>query len=174
MDLFYFLVTSLEQYSDKFGFHTNYFVENGTFALAFGCSFGIGAAIALAFYFGMCNGESVKHATRTNWYIGLLLVALAAFFVSDIMFIGADGNPGTGFYGACQEHIRQFMLQHQGNQQVIQECQTEFNKIMKNLNEGNDVALMFNVTNALLSMLFYLLASIGVKNFTKHGSQIPF
>lgn len=185
MDLFYFLVTSLEQYSDKLGFH-KYFFEGElpswlkdvapfpAFYEGFLCSLGIGAAIALAFYFGMCNGESVKPATRTNWYIGLLLVALAAFFVSDIMFIGADGNPGSGFYGACQEYAKKFMENHTGNQQDIKACLDEFNKIKTALNEGNDVALMFNVSNALLSMLFYLLASIGVKNFTKHGSQIPF
>ena len=175
MDLFYFLVTSLEQYADKFGFHNYYFVENGgAFTEGYFYSAGIGVVVALAFYFGLCNGESAKPATRVNWGIGLLLVALAAYFIGDIMIIGSDGNPGSGFYGACQEFANNFMSQNIGNNQAVQECQMELNRILEELRKGNDVALMFNVTNAVLSMLFYFLTSIGVKNFTKHCSQIPF
>lgn len=174
MDFFYYFVTSLEQYTDKFGFHSYYFVENGAFTEAFLYSAAIGVAIALAFYFGLCNGESAKPATRVNWFIGLLLVALAAYFAGDMMIIGSDGNPGTGFYAACQEFANNFMNQNIGNNQAVQECQMELNRILEELRKGNDVALMFNITNAVLSMLIYFLTSLGVKNFTKHGSQIPF
>lgn len=174
MDFFYFLVTSLEQYTDKFGFHTYYFVENGAFTEAFFYSTGIGAVVAITFYIGLCNGESVRPATRVNWLICLLLVAFAAFFVGDIMIIGSEGNPGTGFYASCQDFANNYMIQHQGNDQTIQECMGELNKILKDLREGNDVALMFNVVNVLLSILTYFLVSLCVKNFTKHGSQIPF
>lgn len=173
MDFFYFLVTSLEQYADKFGFHNYYFVENGAFTEGFLYSAGIGVVVSLAFYFGLCNGESVKLATRVNWGIGLLLVALAAYFIGDIMIIGSDGNPGSGFYCACQEFANNFMSQNIGNNQAVQECQMELNRILEELRKGNDVALMFNVTNAVLSMLFYFLTSLCVKNLTKHGSQIP-
>lgn len=176
MDFFYFLVTSLEQYADKYGFHNYYFVENGlgAFTEGFLYSAGIGVVVSLAFYFGLCNGESVKLATRVNWGIGLLLVALAAYFIGDIMIIGSDGNPGSGFYCACQEFANNFMSQNIGNNQAVQECQMELNRILEELRKGNDVALMFNVTNAVLSMLFYFLTSLCVKNLTKHGSQIPF
>lgn len=176
MDLFYFFVTSHEQYADKFGFHNYYFVEGNfpAFTEGFLYSAGIGGVVALAFYFGLCNGESAKHATRVNWGIGLLLVALAAYFIGDIMIIGSDGNPGSGFYGACQDFAREFMEDNRGNTQALQECQMELKSILEKLRKGKDVALTFNVTNAVLSMLFYFLTSIGVKNFTKHGSQIPF
>ena len=66
------------------------------------------------------------------------------------------------------------MSQNIGNNQAVQECQMELNRILEELRKGNDVALMFNVTNAVLSMLFYFLTSLCVKNLTKHGSQIPF
>lgn len=174
MDLFYYFVTSLDQYADKFGFHNYYFVENGAFTAGFWYSFGIGVVVALAFYFGLCNGESVKHATRVNWGIGLLLVALAAYFIGDFLIIGSDGNPGSGFYCACQEFANNFMSHNIGNNQAVQECQMELNRILEELRKGNDVALMFNVTNAVLSMLFYFLTSLGVKNLTKMGSHIPF
>lgn len=174
MDFIYFLVTSLEQYSDKFYFHSNYFVEQRSFTEAFFYSSGIGAAVALVFYFVLCNGDSVKPATRVNWFIGLLLVALAAFFVGDIMIIGSDGTPGTGFYAACQDYANEYMIANQGNEQAITECQMELNNILENLRQGNDVALMFNLTNAVISMLVYFLTSLGVKNFTKSGSAIPF
>ena len=174
MDFFYFLVTSLEQYADKFGFHNYYFVENRAFTEGFLYSAGIGVVVSVAFYFGLCNGESVKPATRVNWGIGLLLVALAAYFIGDIMIIGSDGKPGTGFYQACQNFCQAFCDSHPGNVQAGRECQMELESILKELRKGKDVALMFNVTNAVLSMLFYFLTSLCVKNLTKHGSQIPF
>ena len=174
MDLFYFLVTSLEQYSDKFGFHVNYFIEKGAFTEAFLYSLAIGVVVALAFYFSLCNAVSVKPATRVNWFIGLVIVAIAAFFIGDIMVIGSEGNPGTGFYASCQAFANNYMLLHQDNNQAIQECQNELNKILQDLKEDNDIVLLFNVTNAFLSMLIYFLVSLSVKNFTKHGSQIPF
>ena len=174
MDFFYFLVTSMEQYNDKYGFHSTYFAENSGFLEGFLYSLAIGIVIALVFYFGLCNGKSIKYATRVNWCIGLAIVALVAYFFGDIMVIGTAGNPGTGFYAFCQSFANDFMIQHQGNEQAIADCQIELNNILTQLNQGKDVALWFNISNAVYAMIAYFLVSIGVKNVTKMASQIPF
>lgn len=171
MELIYFLVTSLEAYADKFGFHANYFVEKGAFLEGLLYSAGIGALIALLFYFGCCNGESVKPATRVNWLIGLFLVGLIAFFISDLFIIGSEGE---GFYASLDAIVREYCVNNSWDTLGIQERQIEMNTIVKNLKEGKDVALEVNLTNVFISMLVYFLISLGVKNYTKHGSQIPF
>lgn len=172
MELIYFWVTELTtKYADKFDFHANYFVTERAFLQGFVYSLVIGAVCALAFYFCLCNGNSVKPATRVNWLIGLFIVALAGYFVSDILIMGAEGS---GFYKSINDFVRNFADKNGLDTHGIQERTAEMNLILKNLREDRDVALELNATNTIIAMLSYFLVSIGVKNFTKHGSQIPF
>ena len=174
MDIFYFLVTSLEAYKDQYGFHSAYFADGSGYLTGFLLSLGIGVFLALCFYFGLCNGKSAKPATRINWWVTLLLVAVITYFVCDMVVIGAAGQPGTGFYAFCQDYANNYVSEHVGNNQTVQACLLEYNTIIDNLNQGNDVALMFNLNNVFYSVLAFVLTSFGVKNLTKHGSQIPF
>ncbi len=172
MELIYFLVTDLtKNYADKFGMHANYFVDNGAFLEGLGYSAGIGFVCALAFYFCLCNGNSAKAATRVNWIIGLLIVALIGYFVSDTLIMGAKGS---GFYQSVNDFVMEFGKKNPLDTMGIQERTAEMNMILKNLREGKDVAFELNITNTILTMLSYFITSIVVKNFTKHGSQIPF
>lgn len=174
MDIFYFLVTSLEAYKDQYGFHSAYFADGSGYLTGFLLSLGIGVFLALCFYFGLCNGKSAKPATRINWWVTLLLVAVITYFVCDMVVIGAAGQPGTGFYAFCQDYANNYVSEHVGNNQTVQACLLEYNTIIDNLNQGNDVALMFNLNNVFYSVLAFVLTSFGVKNLTKHGSQIFF
>ena len=174
MDIFYFLVTSLEAYKDQYGFHSAYFADGSGYLTGFLLSLGIGVFLALCFYFGLCNGKSSKPATRINWWVTLLLVAVITYFVCDMVVIGAAGQPGTGFYAFCQDYANNYVSEHVGNNQTVQACLLEYNTIIDNLNQGNDVALMFNLNNVFYSVLAFVLTSFGVKNLTKHGSQIFF
>lgn len=176
MDIFYFLVTSFssEAYKDQYGFHSTYFADGSGYLTGFLLSLGIGVFLALCFYFGLCNGKSAKPATRINWWVTLLLVAVITYFVCDMVVIGAAGQPGTGFYAFCQDYANNYVSEHVGNNQTVQACLLEYNTIIDNLNQGNDVALMFNLNNVFYSVLAFVLTSFGVKNLTKHGSQIFF
>ena len=176
MDIFYFLVTSFssEAYKDQYGFHSAYFADGSGYLTGFLLSLGIGVFLALCFYFGLCNGKSAKHATRVNWFVTLLLVAVITYFVCDMVVIGAAGQPGTGFYAFCQDYANNYVSEHVGNNQTVQACLLEYNTIIDNLNQGKDVALMFNLNNVIYSVLAFFLTSLSVKNFTHHGSQIPF
>ena len=176
MDIFYFLVTSFssEAYKDQYGFHSAYFADGSGYLTGFLLSLGIGVFLALCFYFGLCNGKSAKPATRINWWVTLLLVAVITYFVCDMVVIGAAGQPGTGFYAFCQDYANNYVSEHVGNNQTVQACLLEYNTIVDNLNQGNDVALMFNLNNVFYSVLAFVLTSFGVKNLTKHGSQIFF
>ena len=176
MDIFYFLVTSFssEAYKDQYGFHSAYFADGSGYLTGFLLSLGIGVFLALCFYFGLCTGNSAKPATRINWWITLLLVAVITYFVCDMVVIGAAGQPGTGFYAFCQDYANNYVSEHVGNNQTVQACLLEYNTIIDNLNQGNDVALMFNLNNVFYSVLAFVLTSFGVKNLTKHGSQIFF
>ena len=176
MDIFYFLVTSFssEAYKDQYGFHSAYFADGSGYLTGFLLSLGIGVFLALCFYFGLCNGKSAKPATRINWWVTLLLVAVITYFVCDMVVIGAAGQPGTGFYAFCQDYANNYVSEHVGNNQTVQACLLEYNTIIDNLNQGNDVALMFNLNNVFYSVLAFVLTSFGVKNLTKHGSQVPF
>ena len=176
MDIFYFLVTSFssEAYKDQYGFHSAYFADGSGYLTGFLLSLGIGVFLALCFYFGLCNGKSAKPATRINWWVTLLLVAVITYFVCDMVVIGAAGQPGTGFYAFCQDYANNYVSEHVGNNQTVQACLLEYNTIIENLNQGNDVALMFNLNNVFYSVLAFVLTSFGVKNLTKHGSQIFF
>ena len=176
MDIVYFLVTSFssEAYKDQYGFHSAYFADGSGYLTGFLLSLGIGVFLALCFYFGLCNGKSAKPATRINWWVTLLLVAVITYFVCDMVVIGAAGQPGTGFYAFCQDYANNYVSEHVGNNQTVQACLLEYNTIVDNLNQGNDVALMFNLNNVFYSVLAFVLTSFGVKNLTKHGSQIFF
>lgn len=174
MDFFYFLVTPLKAYNDQYGFHSAYFSDGPGFMNGFLISVVIGIALAFVFYFALCNGKSVKPATRANWWIMFCVVAIITYFVGDIFVVGTAGQPGTGFYRFCQNYANNYVNEHYGNNQAVQDCLLEFNRIIENLNQGKDVALMFNINNVIYSVLFYFLTSLGVKNFTKFGSQIPF
>ena len=176
MDIFYFLVTSFssEAYKDQYGFHSAYFADGSGYLTGFLLSLGIGVFLALCFYFGLCNGKSAKPATRINWWVTLLLVAVITYFVCDMVVIGAAGQPGTGFYAFCQDYANNYVSEHVGNNQTVQACLLEYNTIIDNLNQGNDVALMFNLNNVFYSVLAFVLTSFGVKSLTKHGSQIFF
>lgn len=174
MDIFYFLVTSLEAYKDQYGFHSAYFADGSGFMTGLLLSLGIGVFLALCFYFGLCNGKSAKPATRANWWVTLLLVVISTYFICEMVVIGAAGKPETGFYDFCQVYANHYMDEHQGNNQIVQACLLEYNNIIENLNQGKDVALMFNLNSVIYSVLVFFLTSLGVKNLTKHGSQIPF
>ena len=174
MDIFYFLVTSWEAYKDQYGFHSAYFADGSGFMIGLLLSLGIGVVMALCFYFGLCNGKSAKPATRINWWVTLLLVAVITYFVCDMVVIGAAGQPGTGFYAFCQDYANNYVSEHVGNNQTVQACLLEYNTIIDNLNQGKDVALMFNRNSVSYSVLAFVLTSFGVKNLTKHGSQIFF
>lgn len=174
MDIFYFLVTSLDAYKDQYGFHSAYFVEGPGFITGFILAIVIGAVTSLVFYFGFCNGKSVKQATRINWVIMLLVAAVFTYFVSDILVIGSEGQPGTGFYAFCETFCNNYTGEHYGNEQAVNACVLEYKTIIENLKQGKDVAFMFNISNVIYSVLVFFLTSLGVKNLTKHGSQIPF
>lgn len=172
MDFLYFLITSENAWSDKFGFHKNYFIENNAFLTGFLIAVSFSILLTLLFYFGCCNGKSNENAKPLYWFVLLAVVAVGVYFVGDAVVIGAENTSGS-FYEANQKFCTEYCRAHVGNEQTIKECRIELAKITKDLNEGCDVAFMFNLTNVILSLTIFYLMSLIVKGFTKHGSCIP-
>lgn len=181
MEYIYFWVTKFtDAWGDKYGFHANYFngpLQSGSnwFFWGFLIILGVAAAVAAGFYFGLCNGRSNKNATLTNWLIALVATGVIAFCFSHFIVIGqgVDGKAGSGFYKANQQYCMDYCLQNKNNPQVVSDCRVELNKITNQLQKGNDVALPYDLTNVILSLLFFWIISIFIKGFSVHGASVP-
>lgn len=183
MEKIYPWVTSNDAWNDGYFFHSNYFVDEKAFLYAFLTALGIGIAVAAIFYFGFCNGKTAKYATHSNWSIALILACVAAFFVGNALYIGGEklddnGNriSSSGFYESCEKYGMDKLNNEsdfRDNEEQGTALRNKYNDIITALHQGQDVALPFNITNTVISFLVFILASFGMKNFTKHGSAIP-
>lgn len=182
MEKIYHFVTNNNAWNDGFFFHSNYFVNENAFLYAFLTALGIGVAVAAIFYFGFCNGKTAKYATHSNWFIALILACVTAYFASNVVYIGGqklddNGNEvsSTGFYKSCKEHYMKKIAEPEfaDNEEQGRTLLSKHNDIITALRQRQDVAFPFNTTNTVISLFAFIIASFGIKNFTKHGSAIP-
>lgn len=182
METIYHFVTSLDAWNDGYNFHSNYFVDEKTFWLAFFTSSAIGLVAAGVFYFHLCNGKTAKYATHSNWFVTLILACIITFLGGNFCYIGGqklddNGNEvsSRGFYKSCTEYCNKIITEPEfaNNDEQSTALLSKRNDIINALNQGQDVALPFNTTNTVISLLAFVITSFCIKNLTKHGSAIP-
>lgn len=173
MDFIYrFVIDPQTGWEDQF--HKSYFLSTG-FIYGLAIAAILGALLCLGFYFGCCNNSrSVKMANINVWAAFLIITGIAAYFTADIALIGNpdDQNPPTTSFVAAN---KAFLRNHSANapQTTVNELNRVHQKINTDLRQGKDVAMAFDLTTAILAMLFFLGFSLIIKRFTLTGKAIP-
>ncbi len=174
MDFFYFLVTQHEKYGDAGDFHADYFGTVG-FLYGFLGALVIGVICALIFYFGCCNNpKSVKTATPSIWAIFLIISGVIGYFYADFALIGDPDNSAPGTISFVEVNNQGCVDKKEGEVSTnIASINSAYETIKNDLKKGQDVAFEFDLTTAVLAMIFYFLCSLLVKRFTIAGKAIP-
>ena len=96
-------------------FFENYFRETSVLQNTLFLGLGIGAAIALIFYYLCCN-VSIKFGNFIAWAVTLLLSIGLTFVVTDRYISGSDkgdANSSTGFYSSIYQ-TQEYLLDKVG------------------------------------------------------------
>lgn len=180
MDFFYFLVTSSQSWETRF--HENFFNSQDGFLLGVVGALILGILCALFFYFACCNSnQSVKYANIGVWGAMLIICGIVAYLYADNVIIGnsdtTDDNSlfrSYSFYKANDEYYISETSKPGVNPTYINDLLKTKNDIKNELDKGGDVRVDYDVTTAVLAILFFLITSIVVKRFTINGKTIPF
>lgn len=180
MDFIYFLVTGSEAWEPNY--HDNFFITQGGFVWGIIGALIVGVIVACAFYFGCCNSSKTsKFANIGVWAISLCLCAVVSYFYADMVVIGdpktTDDNSvfrTYSFYKANDDFYIRTSQDPQMTSTLLSELNQKRIEIRSNLDKGGDVRFEFDITTAILAVIFFFLASIIVKRFTINGKTIPF
>ncbi len=175
MEFLYFLVTGSDSWENQY--HQNFFVTQGGFTFGFVAALIIGVLFSCIFYFGFCNSKNTqKSANMGVWAVCLLIAIVIGYLFADYVIIGDSTDAvfrDCSFYKANDEY---YVAQTRGSVSPakINDLASLQTKIKSDLDKGGDVRLPYDITTAVLTAIFFFLASIGVKRFTISGKAIPF
>lgn len=180
MDFFYFLVTGSKAWEPHY--HENFFNTQGGFLWGVIGALIIGVICACAFYFGCCNSKRTsKSANIGVWAVFMLICAVVAYFYGDLVVIGdsntIDNNSlfhKYSFYKANDMYYLDMTRESGVSETLINDLKQKNIEIKTNLDKGGDVRFEYNITTALLAVIFFFLTSLFVKRFTITGKTIPF
>lgn len=177
--MIYFLVSSLEEYNDAYGFHNQYFVEEKGFLFAFLIALFVAVVIAAFFYLFICNVFN-RLSKFYVWVIALFLTVGATLLLTSKVIVGGeDENTGdyTGFYYSLEDHAGNKREEFAQNQEAQKMVNQEYDQIMQDLagsgEEEYKVIDMLYLTNTILTIFFFILISMLIKGTTKYGIAIP-
>lgn len=178
-EFFYFLVTGSKSWT--LNFHENFFNVHGGFFWGVIGALIIGVICALVFYFGCCNSKKSAAMANIGVWAGFLVVcALIGYIYADMIVIGKSGNVDQSsifyrysFYKANNEYYIDQTNQPNVPQTTIKELQATKNQIESELDKGGDVRFSYDLTTAILALIFYFITSLIVKRFTINGKTIP-
>lgn len=195
MKYFFFLVSGLEKYKDAYGYHDHFFQTSGGFLWAIGAAFVVALVCAIVFYFGLCNSrKTFKAATMPVWVVTLIITGVVTFLFTSQVLIGhgsgaigddeeeevdAAANNGASqgklhnFYVDMEQYYNQSALNEDITSDELDDRLQVKEEIIENLNQGEDVAMLFNLNATLYALLFFYIISLILKGFTKHGIMLP-
>ena len=166
MKFLFFLVTGNKAYKDGLGFHQSFFEQSG-FMWGIIIAAAIAIIIAAIFYFGLT--KNITLAKRPNWWICLLIVAIATFFVSDFMVIGGNGSTNEmTFYQANENYVKS-----KKRDPKIKQYTEKKVKIRQELKKWNDVRLPFDLNCAIWGCIVFVAGSAVMKRYSVNATQIP-
>lgn len=182
MKSIFFLVSSMPQYGDEYGYHAHFFEGSG-FMTAFIIAMVVAVVCAAIYYFGLCmKVKTISAATLPVWLVGLALSALIPFFLADQILIGhniGDDNEADetaityahSFYRDLEYYYIDISEDAPVSEQ--EQMMSVKDEIVENLNQGDDVALMFSLNTLIWSVIAYYLFSLLMKGFSINGLAIP-
>lgn len=176
--IYHFVVTS-NAWEPKF--HENFFVEHHAFLYGILWAFGIGAVVAVVYYFTCCNSKnSIRQANIYTWCAAGIVAAVLTFLVADWVIIGKSGVNDRkslfytySFYNANDNYYNEQVKVNMKNEKIVKELATTKQSIKTKLDQGNDVRMPFATTTTVLGILFFVIASLFVKGTTRNGKHIP-
>lgn len=176
MDFFYYLVTNSKDWETIF--HKNYFSDGVGFTWGVIGALAIAALCAIIFYFGCCNSKNTcKLANLSVWAIFLVVAGALGYFYADTVLIG-DANPKSTFYAhsfyKANEDCYIAAIKAGKTDTELHDMAQKKDQIKSNLKNGKDVRFEFDITTAVLAILFFFVFSLVVKRFTVNGKAIPF
>lgn len=179
MDFLYFLVKGSEFWEQRF--HENFFVTCGGFTTGVIAALIIGAVVACIFYFGCCNSKtSRKSANIGMWALFMVVAGVIGYFYADKVVIGDSSKTDKesmfykhSFYKANNDYYiaETNKVISDGMAAELKNLESE---ISGRLDKGGDVRFEYDITTAVLCMLFFFIVSVIVKRFTINGKAIPF
>jgi len=182
---FFFTVTGDKAYKAETWFHTNFFETNGAFFFGLLWAFIIGVALAAIFYLVCCNNKESNALAKIHvWAIFLILAGALTFFVADWGIIGQRGaKVGSSFYEHSFYKANEKLFTELTNPSkhaeiaknptVVQQLASTKQNIKQDLDHGKDVRNIFNITCVVWSIIFFYLASITIKGYTRFGIPVP-
>lgn len=179
MKSLFFLVGGMEQYADNYGYHEHFFETHGAFLSAFIIAAVVAVIFAAIYYFGLCmSHKTISCATMPVWAVALILSGVVSFLIAGQILIGHDNPDGTSkitydhsFYKDLDDYYIE--LAEEAPDAEKETMNGEKNDIIAALEDGEDVALMFNLNTGLWSLLAFYLISLLMKGFSTNGMAIP-
>lgn len=167
--------------SDFIDYYTGYFVDTSICSTIFLTGMGIAAAIALLYYFGVCN-LVFKLAKRWVWLCVLALVFVITLFTTSHQIVGHDADDANNATGIFKESYSIETDKISGT-----DDETERNKIMVTASDFREqfnqedsgmmresLPLEIALANAIYSILLFIVLSFFFKRHTIHGAAVPF
>ncbi len=181
MEIFYFFVRQSKAWDGLVGYHENFFIHQGGFMMGFLGALIFGIIVACVFYFGCCNSKKTsKYATISAWAISLAIAAVIGYFYADLVIIGKPKAEEASLFRrySFYQANKDYCIEKTKGSEVSETSKTDFretrDKIDEDLSHYRDVRFSFDMTTAVLAILFFFLTSLFVKRFTINGRSIPF
>lgn len=177
MEYLFYLVSSLEEYNDAYGFHAQYFSEESGFFTAFLIALLTAIIVIGIFYFFICNVFNSLSKFYV-WLIALLLTGGITLYLTSSIVVGGENENGeySGFYQSidqfASEKREEFALNTEEKDKINEEQQNLIDNL-KGEGDEYEVVEMLYLSTCLWSLFFFIITSILVKGTTKYGIAIP-
>ena len=162
-------------------YYTGYFVDTSVCSTIFWTGMGIAAAIAVLYYFGICN-FFFKLAKRWVWLCVLALVFVITLFTTIPQIVGHDAdNPedATGIFHVAY-NIESSKLDGTDDDSMREELQLTASDFREQFLAKEDSIMMreslplqMALTNAVYAILLFIILSFLFKRHTIHGAAVP-
>ncbi len=167
--------------ADYATYYSNYFNETPICTSIFWIGMAIATAIALFYYFGICNFV-FQLAKRWIWLCVVAVVFVATLFSTIPTIVGHDADDpqnATGVFlsaylteegllnGTDDDNAREEIMQ------TASDFREQFLKKEKSTVMRESLPMEMGVANGCYAMVIFIVLSFAFKKHTKHGSSIP-
>lgn len=167
--------------ADYATYYSDYFNETSICSTIFWIGMAIAAAVALLYYFGICN-FMFQLAKRWMWLCVVVVVFVSTLFVTIPTIIGHDADDpqnATGvFYSAYQTEAGNLLgTDDDSAREEIMQTANDFREQFLKKENGSitrdSLPLEMAFANGCYAIIVFVGLSFTFKNHTKFGSSIP-